>query len=369
MIEHKGLCETRPASERARAVPAPPRGAGRPRRARRTPAEERARVVGSVERQEALCNLLLPDLRPRLSRARTRQRVRGGRRRRAEAPRSRRASRRSRRQACRPSRPHGAPRTIWAASARRRAGRARTPATGSGSSSATWSTREPLQRRATAPRRLVAEVEGVGHDPDVVGARLVEQRERRRRARSTKPAVSRCAGWIGSKPSAHARLAGRGRAPPEPVDDDRPALRPPSAAAERPAQAEHALGLVGREAPDRGADRLDALLGVGRSLHPRDRELEERRHGRECSSRPRARRRAAADVGRIVVGQLELPEADGVEPRGRVRGDVLGEGRVQRRDGRRASFMRLHERRLVGSLCRAKPRRASGGFVSSFATR
>src|SRR4029079_14322519 len=53
------------------------------------PPEERARVVGSVARQEALCNLLLPDLRPRLSRARTRQRVRGGRRRRAEAPRSR----------------------------------------------------------------------------------------------------------------------------------------------------------------------------------------------------------------------------------------------------------------------------------------
>ena len=138
-------------------------------------------------------------------------------------------------------------------------GTARTPGTGSGSSSATWSPVMRSTTRTSASSGLVAEVERVHHDPDVGRAGRRRGARAHRRARSTKPAVSRWEGWIGSKPEAHARLAGGRRRAPEAVDDDRPPFRF-RATAERSAQAEHALGR--RSAARR---RIDAQIASRRS--------------------------------------------------------------------------------------------------------
>ena len=68
------------------------------------------------------------------------------------------------------------------------------------------------------------------------------------------------------------------------------------------------------------------------------------------------------DVRVVVLGQLELPEPDGVEPGSRVCLDLLDERCPGRGDlGQREN----HER--PGTL--ASSRRAIGGLVSAFATR
>ena len=213
--------------------------------------------------------------------------------RRPAASRSRRASRRSRRRASRPSPPAGARRRARARGAGFAGSSARAPADGSGER-ATWRpvTRSAFRREPAPPRLVVPEVVGVGHDPDLVEAGLVEKRDGigdRVHARGC--VALRGVDRLETEPDAG--LARRGGDPLQPVDDDRPRLRL-RAAAERAGQAEHALGLVGGEAPDGRADRLDALLGVGRALHAGDRELGDRRHGRDAVRRRRDRARAAA---------------------------------------------------------------------------
>ncbi len=232
--------------------------------------------------------------------------------------------------------------------------------------------REPVARGDDVLRRLVGEVERVCHDPHVVETRLGEQRERvgERADEAGGVALRRVDGLEAEHDSGLPR--GRRRAS-HALDHDRAALilRAP---AERPAEAEHACRLVRRQAPDRVADRLDPLLRVRRALHPRDREGQERRHGRDAVRHREPPCAEQLDVRRVVGGQLELPEADRVEPCGGVGVDVLGEGRVDRRDRREGEPHRLAHRLVsdfksdtLGSF--ESTRRVSGGFVSSFATR
>ena len=207
---------------------------------------------------------------------------------------------------------------------------------------------------------LVGEVVRVGHQPDVVEPGLVEQRDRvgeRRHegGRLPLPGVDR----LEREPDAGrpGRLGGAAEA----VEDERAGLRL-RAVAERPAQAEHAVRLVRGETRDRRADRLEPLGRVRRPLEAGDREGEEGRHGRDAVRDREAVLGEQGAVRRVVGRQLHLPQADRVEPGGRVRPYLVLERRVDGGDRREGQ---LHERPGIF----ASKRRPSAGFVSSFATR
>ncbi len=99
-----------------------------------------------------------------------------------------------------------------------------------------------------------------------------------------------------------------------------------------PGQADDRGWTEGGEAMDRCAQVVDPLLRVGRPAEQRQRQnRRNRRHGR--------RRLEPAPLERVdrggvvaVLGQLQLPDPDPVEPGRGVGGEVLVEARAERRD-------------------------------------
>ena len=169
----------------------------------------------------------------------------------------------------------------------------------------------------------------------------------------TKPAISRCDGWIGSKPSVNSRLAGAGRGTAQAVHDDRRGLRlrgrgrrgAAQARARTPARTPRAVGSTrrsprcalrappGPSIPGIASWRNDGTIGT-----------------QFATPRARAARRSAR-LASSSSGSLNSQRPIASKPGGRVRRDVLGEGGVQGRDrGER----QLHER--PGSLCKHSPR-------------
>ena len=288
-----------------------------------------------------------------------------------EAPRTRRASRRSRRRACRPSRLRGA--------------RRRSPPSGPRLGQGTHAgqrlgelvgdvdAREPRDDAYEGVGRLVAEVERVRHDPDVDRVRLVEQRERigergdeacrvalRRMDRLEAEPDARLS-WPRRPPAAGRRRRARvprprrGRRAVRSGRARTRGRRPPGVGSTCRSPRRARSGSAGPSIPGMASWRNDGTVGM-----------------QFDTESPAARKSAMfADV---VLGQLELPEADCVESRLGVRRDVLGEGRVQGGDsGEGEPHGVPHfgvsdlKSDTFGSF--ATRRRGSGGFVSSLATR
>ena len=316
-----------------------PRTGARSRPGRRSPRAGRGRRAGRSRRRR-------PSRGACATKSAARTPPRSARRalRRSGAPRTRRVWRRSRRRACRPS--AGCDRTarpadLGSIGPSARAGRGR-PAIGLGKLVGDVEPGDARRRRVRQPCRiLVAEVERVRHDPDVGRAPLRRAARVHRRSRSRNPSISRCAGWIGSRPRRHALLGGRRRRLAVARRRRSRGLRRPSAAAEGPLRQSTHSGVVGREPSDRVADRLDALLGLRRALHSRDRELQERRNDRDAVRHREPVRRGGARVfASSSAGSLNSQRPIASKPGRRVGGDVLGEGGVQGRDRRRATASR-----------------------------
>jgi hypothetical protein len=99
----------------------------------------------------------------------------------------------------------------------------------------------------------------------------------------------------------------------------------------RPREADDSAGPKRRQPMKRCADRLDPLLRIGRALQQRQgqdrRHCRDRRRGTEAGCLQLLQRLAVA-----ARGQLDLPDADPVDPGGRVGVKVLGEAGGKRRD-------------------------------------
>ena len=248
------------------------------------------------------------------------RRRRAGRPRRRAAPRRHQASRRSRRRHSRRSRTS------------RRSGASSsgcvTPSPGEQASGGR--TRRPCRRRGSpvtrSARRATSPASSavsqtctpVDHHADVVEPGLVEQRDRLA-DRGEERRLARFREVRGLEPEPHAGGARRRGHLHEALAHDRARLIG-RAIADRPGQADDRGRLEAREPRHARAQRVDALLRIGRALHAGQRELQEGRDGGHAVGDAEAAL-AHEPRARLVValGQLELPDADAVEARRRCR--------------------------------------------------
>ena len=106
--------------------------------------------------------------------------------------------------------------------------------------------------------------------------------------------------------------------------------------------------------------RLDPLCRVGGPFHSRDREREDRRHDRDADGDAKPVLAQEGDVRVVVLGQLELPQADRVEPGSRICLDVLVE-----RWRRPSRSRRARGSRASGKLSRAAAGRSAASSAPS----
>ncbi len=129
---------------------------------------------------------------------------------------------------------------------------------------------------------------------------------------------------IGSRPTL---TPARAASPPislQTVDDRVPVVA-------RPGEADDRARPEPGQAVQRAADGVDPLVGIGGAFHERQRQ--DRRH-RGDSRRGAQSGRGQRLEGFLVaaLGQLDLPDADAVDARGRVCADIFRKRRRQGRD-------------------------------------
>ncbi len=250
--------------------------------------------------------------------------------RRPAGPRTRRASRRSRRRASRRSPEPGQPDEPLGAG--HALGRRDAVAPIGGQPVGHVQAADP---RAQPPHvvlegRRVPQVVVVGHQAELgqagVGQQLLGLGERGQERRG--PALGQVRRLEGHRDARLAARLGHGLGA---LDRQPPRLGRVEVAV-RAGEEEHALGLVRGEPGDAAAERLDPLADVGRALHPGHLQRQHRRHLGHAVRHRQAGLAQPRPAVRVVGGELELPQADRVEARGRVRRDVLGERCVEGRD-------------------------------------
>jgi hypothetical protein len=161
-------------------------------------------------------------------------------------------------------------------------------------------------------------VPGVELDPDRVRADLVDQLDRVAERVHDRPVLDPLPlEGLEREPQVQARGFGADLA--EALDDGRTVARA--------GQADDAGRVEGGEAVERAEDRGDPLARVVRARQERQRV--DRGDRRDGGRRPEAARLEALErVGR----ELQLPDADAVDPGLGIRGEVLGEARAEGAD-------------------------------------
>ena len=196
--------------------------------------------------------------------------------------------------------------------------------------------------------RLVPEMPGVVHQPDVRAAGLRDQLRRLVERADDRPEVSELLlDRLHGDPDADRR--GRIGDVPDALDDGLPILAGAG-------QEQHRVRLERREAPDPGADRLDPLRRILRPLHQRQRQ--DRGHLGDGDRRIQP---AGPEAAERVVGKLHLPDPDPVGACVLVGVEVVGERLPDRGDlGDRVA---RHQRRTS-----PRARSVRDGFRSCWAT-
>ena len=305
-------------------------------------------VTVPVGRSGRMVDRVIDGLRPRTRVARPRP---------PAGPRSAPASRRSRRRGSRPSRRRRARGRCSAERVPPSPGRTRSVRSGSGGSSATCSPVTRAAIAASASGRSCQRLYVSAMIP-TSGRPASSSSARASAIVLTNETVSCSAGWAGSRPkrtpasraaaaislspsTTSSRARSGSRSPTGPV---RQSTDSGSYAASRRTLAQSAAirscGSGGPSMPGRRSGRIDGTVGM-----------------QFATARPALAQQL--EVRGVVLRELHLPDADALEPGGRVGGDVLGEGRAHRRD----LAEREPHRPTTGTF--ASSLRGSAGFVSS----